>query len=94
MEGRGRETRKFSYKEKVVGPPVEESTMVDWCEEEYSSEEELESDEEEDCPTIRVSAEDKTKKRRMRLPWRKLLIIKCLGKRLGYNFMVRRLSGN
>lgn len=28
----------------------------------------------------------------MRLPWRKLLIIKCLGKRLGYNFMVRRLS--
>jgi len=26
----------------------EESTMVDWCEEEYSSEEELDSDEEED----------------------------------------------
>ena len=25
-------------------------TMVDWCEEEYSSEEELDSDEEEDCP--------------------------------------------
>lgn len=59
MEGRGGETRKFSYKEKVVGLPVEESTMVDWCEEEYSSEEELDSDEEE--PTIRVSAEDKTK---------------------------------
>jgi len=38
-------TRKFSYKEKVVGLPVEESTMVDWCEEEYSSEEELDSDE-------------------------------------------------
>ena len=36
-------------------------TMVDWCEEEYSSEEELDSDEEEDCPTIRVSVEDKTK---------------------------------
>ncbi len=63
MEGRGGETRKFSYKEKVVGLPVEKSTMVDWCEEEYSSEaeEELDSDEEEDCPTIRVSAEDKTK---------------------------------
>jgi hypothetical protein len=61
VEGRGGETRKFSYKEKVVGLPVEESTMVDWCEEEYSSEEELDSDEEEDCPTIRVSAEDKTK---------------------------------
>lgn len=61
MEGRGGETRKFSYKEKVVGLPVEKSTMVDWCEEESSSEEELDSDEEEDCPTIIVSAEDKTK---------------------------------
>lgn len=50
MEGRGGETWKFSYKEKVVGIPVEESTMVDWCEEEYSSEEELDSDEEDDRP--------------------------------------------
>ena len=38
-------------------------------------------------PTIRVSAEEKR-----RMTWRKLLTIKCLGKRLGYNFMVRRIS--
>lgn len=64
MEGRGGETRKFSYKEKVVGLPVEESTMVDWCEEEYSSEEELDSDEEEDCPAPLLEYQRRTRQKK------------------------------
>lgn len=63
VEGRGGETRKFSYKEKVVGLPVEKSTMVDWTGVRRSTHlrKNLIRRRGGLPPTIRVSAEDKTK---------------------------------
>ncbi|KAJ7942430.1 reverse transcriptase [Quillaja saponaria] len=47
--------------------------------------------EEEDplCPTIKISAAEK---RRLRKPWRNCLIIKLLGKHLGYRFLFNKLT--
>ncbi|XP_031097086.1 uncharacterized protein LOC116001342 [Ipomoea triloba] len=41
------------------------------------------------CPIIRVSKE---KKERLRRPWRRTLIIKLLGRKVGYSFLMNRLQ--
>ncbi|XP_010689461.1 uncharacterized protein LOC104903161 [Beta vulgaris subsp. vulgaris] len=58
----------------------------------FSSDEEVVSDEEEEdsnCPTIHLTREEK---RRIRSPWRNALIIKLFDKRLGYEVLMRRLN--
>lgn len=52
-------------------------------------ESDAEDDEEEkDCPTIRLTAEEK---KRIRKPWLKSLTLKVLGKRVGFKFLERRI---
>ncbi|XVE88261.1 hypothetical protein DITRI_Ditri19aG0055600 [Diplodiscus trichospermus] len=46
-------------------------------------------EEEEDCPTIRVA---KAKKYRLRQPWRQTLIVKVMGRTIGYNSLLRRIK--
>ncbi|XP_031116887.1 uncharacterized protein LOC116020559 [Ipomoea triloba] len=45
-------------------------------------------DDDPDCPVIKLTKEEK---RRMRKRWENTLIIKVLGKTVGYNYMLRRL---
>ena len=42
-----------------------------------------------DCPTIRLSKEEKV---RIQLPWKKTLIIKLLGRSIGYNLLLRKIN--
>ncbi|XVE48700.1 hypothetical protein DITRI_Ditri01bG0023200 [Diplodiscus trichospermus] len=55
------------------------------------SDDELENgdDENDECPTIHVSIQEK---RRLRSQWSKALIIKLIGHTVGYNFLVKRLK--
>ena len=48
-----------------------------------------EEDDEEDCPTIRVS---KREKARLHRPWRQTLIIKLMGRLVGYSYLARSLK--
>ncbi|KAJ4826538.1 hypothetical protein Tsubulata_034976 [Turnera subulata] len=86
------ERRKLSYKEKVLGAafPVPELTMKD-DDADLDSESDVDSGDEEDetCPVIRLTSEQKW---RLRAPWRQALIVKMLGKKVGYRFMERKLN--
>ncbi|XP_011048782.1 PREDICTED: uncharacterized protein LOC105142718 [Populus euphratica] len=44
---------------------------------------------EDDCPLIKLSLDGK---QRIRKPWRQTLIIKVMGKRIGYNYLLKRLQ--
>lgn len=57
----------------------------------YSDDEsELEEDEEdEDCPNIRLS---RVERQRIRKPWLKTLILKLLGRRVGFKILERWVS--
>ena len=59
----------------------------------FEDEEDEGSDEDEDmdqdCPTIRLSKEEKV---RIRLPWKKTLIIKLLGRSIGYNLLLWKIN--
>ena len=52
-------------------------------------EEMCEEEEDEDCPTIRLS---KVEKARLRSPWRQTLIVKVLGRTVGYTYLLRRIK--
>ncbi|KAJ7947238.1 reverse transcriptase [Quillaja saponaria] len=91
--------KKLSYKESVVGANTMEERME--CEEdmEKSKDEDMnvESDddmkdldqgENDDCPIIFLTKEEK---KRIRQPWRESVIIKLLGKKIGYNFLCKKL---
>lgn len=43
---------------------------------------------ENDCPVIKVTKDEKV---RLRKPWRQPLIIKVLGRRIGYSYLAKRL---
>lgn len=58
----------------------------------YFTDDESDAKEDEDedkCPTIRLSAEEK---KRIRKPWLKSLIVKVLGKRVGFKFLERQIT--
>ena len=77
--------RSLSYKEKLgrnlkdLGEEHDELVADD--DDEEDSEEETETD----CPTIRLSKEEKI---RIRRPWKKKFIIKLLGRSIGVSVMV------
>lgn len=55
----------------------------------YSKEESNQDEEYDDeCPTIKLSCWDK---QRIRQPWRKTLIVKILGRKIGYSYLTKRL---
>ena len=80
-----------SYKDKLVGaiPGAFAQAFGFDC----SMQEDVESDNEEDCDqdgNIRVGF-SKEEKMHMRAPWQKALIIKTFGKRLAFSFLVERV---
>ncbi|KAJ4828024.1 hypothetical protein Tsubulata_035103 [Turnera subulata] len=84
--------RKISYKSMLSGRPAMEA-MDDVPleeEDEYWSDSDPEEDDDEDpfCPTILLSSADK---QRIYKRWRNTLIVKLLGKRVGYRFLHRSL---
>lgn len=48
-----------------------------------------EEEDEEGCPNIIVSTEEKI---RLRKPWRHTLIVKVMGRQIGYNYLLRRIK--
>ena len=65
----------------------EEDKGSDEDEEDKGSDEDEEVDR--DCPTIRLSKEEKV---RIRLPWKKILIFKLVGMSIGYNLLLRNIN--
>lgn len=61
--------------------------MEESMQDEVVSDDDSDDGDDPECPTIQLSVEDK---RRMRGPWRKTFNIKT-GKRIGYNYLVKRL---
>ncbi|XVE49009.1 hypothetical protein DITRI_Ditri01bG0047500 [Diplodiscus trichospermus] len=57
----------------------------------FISEDNIDGEEEEDkeCPIIMVSKKEKA---RLRRPWRQTLIVKVLGRSIGYNYLLRRIK--
>ncbi|KAJ4847160.1 hypothetical protein Tsubulata_045745 [Turnera subulata] len=86
------ERRKLSYKEKVVGSS---SSIPDFVMDEGDSDLDSESDcdsgdeEDETCPTIRLTS---SQKKRLRAPWRQALLVKMLGRKVGFKFLERKLN--
>lgn len=63
-----------------------------WDEDEFYSDddsEQEEDEEDENCPNIRLSRD---KRLRIRRPWLKTLILKVLGKRMGFKFLERQIT--
>ncbi|XP_019176912.1 PREDICTED: uncharacterized protein LOC109172219 [Ipomoea nil] len=54
-----------------------------------SDDDEVDLDEDPECPEIPLTREDKI---RMRKPWRESLIVKVLGRKVGYTYLTRRLN--
>ncbi|KAJ4825917.1 hypothetical protein Tsubulata_044972, partial [Turnera subulata] len=83
--------RKTSYKELLLGYAAKNSEMEEEPEEPEDFEVYSDSDsdgEDPDCPTIRLSAAEK---RRLYRNWRYALIVKVLGKKVGYRFLQNQL---
>ncbi|XP_031131806.1 uncharacterized protein LOC116033187 [Ipomoea triloba] len=79
----------MSYKQSLRTFLQEPRTEPELMDEEVSDDDEINEDDDPACPRIRVTKEEKA---RLRRPWRRSLIIKLLGKQIGYNFLLRRLQ--
>jgi hypothetical protein len=64
----------------------------DHREHEYISDDEEVEKGDEECPLIKLSAEERKKKKRIREPWRQTLIIKVMGRKIGYIYLMERLQ--
>ena len=79
-----------SYVESLMGnsfvePEIDENMQANEC----ISEDDEDDCEEDDCPLIKLSAEEK---KRIRKPWQQTLIIKLMGRKVGYMFLIQRLK--
>ena len=74
----------FIYKNSLMGPGfLEPELLIDIQIKGFISEDdEEEEDREEDCPIIRLTLKDK--KKQIREPWLKTLIVKAMGRRVEY----------
>lgn len=80
----------ISYKRILTGE--EEGNRKEKSEEDLVSDDESDDKEKEgdvDCPAITLTKEEKV---RLRKPWRQSLIIKVLGKKVGYAYLLKRLN--
>ena len=77
------------FKEKLLGQRLEnlDEDLISQDEEDECSDEDEEMDQ--DYPTIRLSKEEKV---RFRLPLKKTLIIKLLGRSIRYNLLLRKIN--
>lgn len=80
--------RPISFKEACMSKPQgmeEDMTVAD-----YTSDDDaiIQEEEEEDCPTIALTREEKA---RLRQSWRLTLIIKVLGRKVGYVYLLRHI---
>ena len=78
-----------SFKEKILGQRLEnlDEDLISEDKEDEGSNEDEEMDR--DCPTIRLLKEENV---RIRLPWKKTLIIKLLGRSIGYNLLLKKIN--
>lgn len=74
----------MSYRESLTGKQTPEPIAT----ETVSDDEDMNDEEDPECPTIKLSKEEK---RRLRQPWQQTLIIKVLGRRVGYTYLAKRL---
>ena len=77
----------MSFKEKLLcrNDFVLKNDSDDWVSED-DEEDDLDEEVEEECPTIRLTKEEKA---RLRRPWQKTLIINLLCRGIGYNLLSR-----
>lgn len=75
-----------SFREALTGRKTVEGKKVEDVVSDDDAEEEGEGDE--DCPNFWLTKEEKI---RMRKPWQNTLIIKVLGRTVGYNYLLKRL---
>ncbi|KAG5245718.1 receptor protein [Salix suchowensis] len=78
-----------SYVEKLMGESlvtheIDEDNHPNYC----ISEDEDDDADEDDCPVIKISSEEK---KRIWAPWQQTLIIKLMGRKVGYMFFMQRL---
>ena len=81
------ECRNSSFKEKLIGKPS--ATLVD--EDEWVTDDEEETLEDEDDPECPVMLLSKEEKCRIRQPWKLTLIINLLGRSIGYTVLLRKI---
>ena len=84
------EPRLSSFKEMLLGGVsrnIEEEREV-WSSEEEDTDMQ-EDDQDFDCPAITVDMEEK---RRLRQPWEKTLIVKLLGRNIGYTTLMNKIK--
>ena len=84
-EGRIPEIQNMSFRDRLLR--FSSTQVEDDIDDEISEDEEGDMDSEDDihCPTVRVTKEEK---RRYRKPWRLSLIIKLMGRRIGYRTLL------
>ena len=82
---------KLTFKETLMGGAGMREGFINVDDESFISDDEemCEEEKEEDCPTIRLS---KMEKARLRSPWRQTLIVKVLGRTVGYAYLLRRIK--
>ncbi|XP_019186575.1 PREDICTED: uncharacterized protein LOC109181278 [Ipomoea nil] len=82
-------THRRSYADSVTGQNAEGGDTLEGGSEEDADE--ISDDEDDDplCPTIRLT---KAEVAAIRAPWRKALIIKVMGRKVGYAYLLRRLT--
>jgi hypothetical protein len=78
-----------SYKDSLIGSSYLPRVMCEDAAPEECISEDEEDEDEEDCPVIKLSAEEK---KRIRSPWRQTLIVKVMGRRVGYMYLIKRLK--
>jgi sucrose-6-phosphate hydrolase SacC (GH32 family) len=79
-----------SYVEKLMGETsVRHEEDEDNHFNECVSDDDDDDSDEDDCPVIKLSMEEK---KRIRAPWKQTLIIKLMGRKVGYMFFMQRLK--
>lgn len=85
----GEDNRPVTFKEACMGyKGLEDENLADLG---YVSDDDViaQEDEKEDCPTIALTKAEKT---RLRRPWHLTLIVKVMGRKVGYTYLFRRIK--
>jgi len=78
-----------TYKDSLIGSSYLPRDMSEDASFKECISEDEEDEDEEDCPVIKLSVEEK---KRIRFPWRQTLIVKVMGRRVGYMYLIKRLK--
>ncbi|XP_019183349.1 PREDICTED: uncharacterized protein LOC109178208 [Ipomoea nil] len=87
------ETARRTYAQTVKGQADMHVSQEEWCDESSDDDDQDDISDEEDedplCPTIRLS---RAEIEQIRAPWRKAIIVKVMGRSIGYAYLLRRLN--